>query len=71
MWLGAKNSMEAMVDDETLQKVAEIFGSEEAVQIVNALKGANETTLRKLPIKQEFASTRSAKSFTGCTTALL
>ena len=32
------------VDDKTLNKVAETFGSEEAVQIVDVLKGANEIT---------------------------
>jgi len=32
------------VDDETLTKVAEVFGSEEAVKIIDALKGVNEIT---------------------------
>jgi transcription initiation factor TFIIE subunit alpha len=32
------------VDDKTLNKVAETFGSEEAVQIIDILKGANEIT---------------------------
>jgi len=36
--------MLTFVDDKTLQRVAETFGGEEAVQIVNALKGVNETT---------------------------
>ena len=36
--------MLAFVDDKTLQKVAEAFGGEEAVQIVNVLKKAGETT---------------------------
>ena len=36
--------MLAFVDDKTLQKVAEAFGGEEAVQIVNVLKQAGETT---------------------------
>jgi transcription initiation factor TFIIE subunit alpha len=37
-------AMLAFVDDKTLQKVAEAFGGEEAVQIVGALKGVGETT---------------------------
>jgi transcription initiation factor TFIIE subunit alpha len=36
--------MLAFVDDKTLQKVAEAFGGEEAVQIVNVLKQTGETT---------------------------
>jgi transcription initiation factor TFIIE subunit alpha len=36
--------MLTFVDDKTLQKVAEAFGGEEAVQIVNILRGVNETT---------------------------
>jgi len=36
--------MLAFVDDKTLQKVAEAFGGEEAVQIVNVLKKTGETT---------------------------
>jgi len=32
------------VDDKTLNKVAEAFGSEDAVQIIDTLKGANEIT---------------------------
>lgn len=32
------------VDDKTLNKVAETFGSEDAVQIIDTLKGANEIT---------------------------
>lgn len=32
------------VDDETLTKVAEAFGNEEAVEIVNILKGVDEIT---------------------------
>ena len=36
--------METMVEDETLQKVAEIVGSEEAVQVIEVLKGVNEIT---------------------------
>ena len=32
------------VDDETLTKVAEAFGSEEAVQIIDTLKGVHEIT---------------------------
>jgi transcription initiation factor TFIIE subunit alpha len=36
--------MLAFVDDKTLEKVAEAFGGEEAVQIVNVLKQTGETT---------------------------
>jgi transcription initiation factor TFIIE subunit alpha len=36
--------MLTVVDDKTLQKVAEAFGGEEAVQIISALKGVGETT---------------------------
>ena len=36
--------MLSCVDDKTLQKVAEAFGGEEAVQIVNVLKEVGETT---------------------------
>jgi transcription initiation factor TFIIE subunit alpha len=36
--------MLTFVDDKTLQKVAEAFGGEEAVQIINVLRGAGETT---------------------------
>jgi transcription initiation factor TFIIE subunit alpha len=36
--------MLAFVDNKTLQKVAEAFGGEEAVQIVNVLKKTGETT---------------------------
>ena len=32
------------MDDKTLNKVAEAFGSEDAVQIIDTLKGANEIT---------------------------
>jgi len=32
------------VDDETLIKVAEVFGNEEAVMIIDTLKGVNEIT---------------------------
>jgi len=32
------------MDDKTLNKVAETFGSEDAVQIIGTLKGANEIT---------------------------
>lgn len=38
------NSMETMINDEALQKVAEIVGNEEAVQVVDVLKGVNEIT---------------------------
>jgi len=36
--------MLSFVDDETLEKVAEAFGSEEAVRIIDVLKGVGETT---------------------------
>jgi len=36
--------MLSFVDDKTLQKVAEAFGGEEAVQIISVLKGTGETT---------------------------
>jgi len=36
--------MLSFVDDKTLQKVAETFGGEEAIQIVNVLKEIGETT---------------------------
>jgi len=36
--------MLSLVDDETLLKVAEVFGSEEAVRIIDVLKEVNETT---------------------------
>jgi len=36
--------MLSFVDDETLEKVAEAFGSEEAVRIIDALKEIGETT---------------------------
>ena len=36
--------MLSFVDDKTLEKVAEAFGSEEAVRIIETLKGVGETT---------------------------
>jgi len=45
--------METMVEDETLQKVAEIVGSEEAVQVIEVLKGVNETTDDEIANKTE------------------
>ncbi len=36
--------MLSFVNDKTLEKVAEAFGSEEAVRIIEALKGVDETT---------------------------
>lgn len=36
--------MESFVDDETLVKVAEAFGSEEAIKIIASLKEVDETT---------------------------
>jgi len=45
--------MLTFVDDKTLQRVAEAFGGEEAVQIVNVLKGVGETTDDEIAIKTE------------------
>ena len=46
--------MLTVVDDKTLQKVAETFGGEEAVQIVSVLKkGAAETTDDEIAAKTE------------------
>jgi len=45
--------METMVEDETLQKVAEIVGSEEAVQVIEVLKGVNEITDDEIANKTE------------------
>ncbi|MCW8802341.1 MAG: hypothetical protein OQK81_03205, partial [Candidatus Bathyarchaeota archaeon] len=42
--VGVKDSMLTFVDDKTLERVAETFGGEEAVQIINVLKGVEETT---------------------------
>jgi len=36
--------MTSFIDDETLNKVAEVFGSPEAVQVINVLKGVGEIT---------------------------
>ena len=36
--------MLSFVDDKTLEKIAEAFGSEEAARIITALKGTGETT---------------------------
>ena len=41
------------VDDKTLQKVAEAFGGEEAVQIVNVLRGVEETTDDEIAVQTE------------------
>ena len=46
-------SMLTVVDDKTLQKVAEAFGGEEAVQIVNVLKEVGETTDEEIAAKTE------------------
>ena len=32
------------VDDKTLNKVAEVFGNEEAIKVMNVLKGVDEIT---------------------------
>ena len=45
--------MLTFVDDKTLQRVAEAFGGEEAVQIVNVLKGVGETTDDEIATKIE------------------
>ena len=45
--------MLTFVDDKTLQKIAEAFGGEEAVQIVNVLKGVGETTDDEIAAKIE------------------
>ena len=45
--------MLTFVEDKTLQKVAEAFGGEEAVQIVNVLKGVGETTDDEIAAKIE------------------
>jgi len=34
----------SFVDDKTLNKVAEVFGNEEAIQVINVLKGVDEIT---------------------------
>jgi len=39
-----QETLETLIDDETLRKVAEIVGSEEAVQVVGVLKGVDEIT---------------------------
>ena len=46
-------SMLSCVDDKTLQKVAEAFGGEEAVKIVNVLKEVGETTDEEIAAKTE------------------
>jgi transcription initiation factor TFIIE subunit alpha len=45
--------MLAFVDEKTLQRVAEAFGGEEAVQIVNVLKETGETTDDEIATKTE------------------
>jgi transcription initiation factor TFIIE subunit alpha len=45
--------MLAFVDEKTLQRVAEAFGGEEAVQIVNVLKETGETTDDEIAAKTE------------------
>ena len=45
--------MLTVVDDKTLKKVAETFGGEEAVQIINVLKGVGETTDDEIAVKTE------------------
>jgi len=45
--------MLSIVDDKTLQRVAEAFGGEEAVQIINVLKEVGETTDDEIALKTE------------------
>jgi transcription initiation factor TFIIE subunit alpha len=45
--------MLSFVDDETLERVAEAFGGEEALQIVNVLKETSETTDDEIATKTE------------------
>ena len=45
--------MLTFVDDKTVQRVSEAFGGEEAIQIVNVLKGVGETTDDEIAIKTE------------------
>jgi transcription initiation factor TFIIE subunit alpha len=45
--------MLSFVDDETLERVAEAFGGEEAVQIVNVLKETGETTDDEIATKTD------------------
>ena len=45
--------MLSFVDDKTLQKVAEAFGGEEAVQIISVLKETGETTDDEIAAKTE------------------
>ena len=45
--------MLTFVDDKTVQRVSEAFGGEEAIQIVNVLKGVEETTDDEIAIKTE------------------
>lgn len=45
--------MLAFVDDETLTKVAEVFGNEEAVRIIDVLKGVDEITDDEIANKTE------------------
>ena len=49
--------MLSVVDDKTLQKVAEAFGGEEAVQIISSLKGIGETTDDEIAAKTEIRLT--------------
>ena len=45
--------MFSFVDDETLEKVAEAFGSEEAISIIDALKQVGETTDDQIATRTE------------------
>ena len=45
--------MLTFVDDKTVQRVSEAFGGEEAIQIVNVLKGVGETTDDEIATKTE------------------
>jgi len=43
--------MFSFVDDETLMKIADVFNGEEAVRVVDVLKGVNETTDEEIASK--------------------
>ncbi len=45
--------MASFIDDETLAKVAEAFGSEEAIRIIGALKEVEETTDEEIATRTE------------------
>jgi len=43
--------MQSFIDDETLIKIAEVFGNEDAVKIVDVLKGVDEITDEEIATK--------------------